>query len=94
MTTLNKPIRLDGESFKTLRVGFNGYIGGTNNSKDYRILPILMMNYDLATGGGIVEYTEKFNKHYKNEIISQIIDMFQVQLNQVRGWKHAHTDDN
>ena len=44
-----------------------------------------MMNYDLAAGGGIVEYTEKFNKHYKNEIISQINDMFQVQLNQVRG---------
>ena len=53
-----------------------------------------MMNYDLAAGGGIVEYTEKFSKHYKNEIISQINDMFQVQLNQVRGRGYTKRIDN
>ena len=77
-----KPIRLDEEYFKTLRIGFNGYIGGTNNSKNYRILPIFMMNYDLVTGDGIVQYTEKFSQHYKKEVIDDISDMFQVQLDQ------------
>ena len=77
-----KPIRLDDEYFKTLRIGFNGYIGGTNNSKNYRILPIFMMNYDLATGDGTVQYTEKFSQHYKTQLIGEIADMFQVQLDQ------------
>ena len=39
-----------------------------------------MMNYDMTTNGGVVEYTEKFNKHYKNEVIGDIGEMFQVRL--------------
>ena len=58
-------VKIDGNVFHTIRIGYNGYLGGTNSQKDYRIIPILLMNYDLSADGGLVHYTEKFNKHYK-----------------------------
>ena len=58
-------VKIDGNIFHTIRIGYNGYLGGTNSQKDYRIIPILLMNYDLSADGGLVHYTEKFNKHYK-----------------------------
>ena len=76
----NPEIRIDNQYFKTIRVGFNGYIGGTNSQKDYRILPILLMNYDLGSDGGLVHYTEKFNRKYRDDVIDKIFDFFQIRL--------------
>ena len=42
----------------TIRIGYNGYLGGRNSQKDYRIIPILLMNYDLSMNR---MYAQSFN---------------------------------
>ena len=51
-------VKIDGNVFRTIRIGYNGYLGGTNSQKDYRIIPILLMNYDLSVNR---LYTQSFN---------------------------------
>jgi len=74
------PITLDGKSFGNLRLGFNGYIGAMNSSKDYRIIPIFLMNYDLSLAGGIVRYTEKEKGAFRRDLIGQTQQLFNMRL--------------
>ena len=74
------PITLDGKSFANLRLGFNGYIGAMNSSKDYRIIPIFLMNYDLSLAGGIVRYTEKEKGAFRRDLIGQTQRLFNIRL--------------
>lgn len=74
------PIKLDGHIYKTLRVGYDGYIGGTNSQRDYRIIPLLLLKYDLTSTGGMVHYTEKLMRHHKIEMTEKIWDLFRIEI--------------
>jgi len=71
---------LDGFYYKNLRIGYNGYVGGMNSNKDYRIIPIFLMNYDMSLDGGIVRYTEKEKGNFRKELITKTKEMFDVDI--------------
>lgn len=87
-----EPIMLDGLYYKNLRLGYNGYIGAMNSNKDYRIIPIFLMNYDMSLEGGIVRYTEKEKGFFRQDLIAQTKELFNVDLHEPKcmlvTWDH------
>ena len=51
-----------------------------NSPKEYRILPIFLMNYDLSADGGIVRYTEKERGIFKEKLIETTNEYFKIKL--------------
>ena len=61
-------------------LGFNGYIGGVNTKKDYRLTPLFLINYDSSLDGGTVRYTEKEKGKFKMDMAEKAEQLFQVKL--------------
>ena len=69
---------MDGFYYNHLKLGYNGFIGGLNSSKDFRIIPILLMNYDMSLRGGTVRYTAKERGKFREDLITKSEELFKV----------------
>ncbi|CBY07982.1 unnamed protein product [Oikopleura dioica] len=74
-------LKLDGFYYNHLKLGYNGFIGGLNSSKDFRIIPILLMNYDMSLRGGTVRYTAKERGKFREDLITKSEELFKIKWN-------------